>query len=340
MRIAFTSCASTNLVPDQPIWDDICKSEPEHLVLLGDNFYNDVPDVGMEALKQMTINEFVVHMLARYWQQLNEPHFRDLVEKSDIKLHAIWDDHDFAWNNAAGGQLLADPKQAEKVRVSTNFMRAFRKALAAKDFRVFPTTSGAPELWTDFDKPDFQRLGATSIPLETDGRSWLHLTDGRTFRKKPQQLLGEAQRQQLTELFTTQADALHIIASGVTFGKGDGLFPYDGWQQYPTDSEWLLNTMGSRGWLMLSGDIHKNLLKKYKPAAANGMLVDATASGAAIHYNLNAPFPGREVRNYGLLDLHADRIEIQLRAFFPAYEETGPELHSYLRTAGGSLVVT
>lgn len=333
MRIAFTSCASTNLVPDQPIWDDIRTSAPKHVVLLGDNFYNDVPDVGMTQLQEMSDWEFAEHLFVRYQQQFSEPHFRKLVAAPGITLHAIWDDHDFAWNDAAGGQMLATPKQADKVKISTSYMRAFRQALVAKDLGSFPSDPGAPEFWVDYRAPNFEPLGATSIALEDDGRTWLHLTDGRTLRKKPE-ILGAAQRAQLASVFAAHPDALHIIASGVTFSQGDG------WHKYPTDSEWLLNTMGSRGWLMLSGDIHKNLLKKYKPAATNGMLVDATASGAAIHYNLNAPFPGREVRNYGLLDLHADRIEIQLRAFFPAHEETGPEPHPYLRTAGGSLVVT
>ncbi|HCY17095.1 MAG: hypothetical protein A2Z93_00500 [Curvibacter sp. GWA2_64_110] len=329
MRIAFTSCASTNLVPDQPIWDDIRTSAPKHVVLLGDNFYNDVPDVGMDALQKMTTNQFVEHMLTRYWQQFNEPHFRKLVEAPGITLHAIWDDHDFAWNDAAGGPLLADPKQAEKIRVSTNFMRAFRKALAAKDLSVFPTASNASELWTDFDKSGFQRLGATSIQLETDGRCWLHLTDGRSFRKKPQ-ILGAAQRKQLGEIFKAYPDALHIIASGVTFNQGDG------WHKYPTDRAWLAEAVGDHNWLMLSGDIHKNFFDEH-PLSNKGHLVEATASGAAIHAYLNGLIKGPEVRNHGLLDIDPDKISIQLLAFNQSITKNP---WTYQRTAGGDLIVT
>ena len=50
MRIAFTSCSSIRLVPDQRVWADILGQQPEHVVLLGDNIYNDVPDTGMTAL--------------------------------------------------------------------------------------------------------------------------------------------------------------------------------------------------------------------------------------------------------------------------------------------------
>lgn len=327
MNIAFTSCASTNLVPHQPIWDDIRASAPDHVVLLGDNFYNDVPDVGMDALQKMTTNQFVEHMLARYWQQLNEPHFRQLVETPGITLHAIWDDHDFAWNDADGARLLAQPAQAEKIRVSTNFMRAFRKALAAKDLSLFPTASNAPELWTDFDKPNFQRLGATSIRLEDDGRCWLHLTDGRTYRKKPQ-LLGDAQRDQLSQVFAAHPDALHIIASGVTFSQGDG------WHKYASDRKWLNQAAGDHGWLMLSGDVHSNGLLEHK-LSAKGRLVEATASGAAIHAYLNGLIKGPEVRNQGWLEIEPDQVTVRLLSFNKPVTEK-----PYQRTLGGDLVVT
>jgi phosphodiesterase/alkaline phosphatase D-like protein len=326
MKIAFTSCASTNLVPSQPIWNDIRASQPDHVVLLGDNFYNDVPDVSMIALQEMADWPFAEHLFVRYQQQLNEPRFRQLVATPGIQFHAIWDDHDFAWNNAAGGRMLDDPKQAGKVKISTSFMRAFRKALAAHDLGAFPSSPGAPELWADYMAPTFNPLGAQSIALESNGRSWLHLTDGRTLRKRPE-ILGTAQRTQLAQAFGAQPGALHIIASGVTFSQGDG------WHKYPTDRNWLAQAAGDQAWLMLSGDIHSNGLLEHK-LSAKGRLVEATASGAAIHAYLNGLIKGPEVRNHGMLDLQPDQLLIRLLAFNKPMTEA-----RYERTAAGGLVV-
>lgn len=327
MRIAFTSCASTHLVPDQPIWDDIRASAPKHVVLLGDNIYSDVPDHSIEQLQAMSTQAFAEHLLTRYRQQLHEPHFRRLIEAPDITLHAIWDDHDFLWNDAAGGRL---PIEAEKIRLSTNFMRAFRRTLAAKDLGVFPTATNVAELWDGVrtDTASFRPLEVTSIPLEDNGRSWLHLTDGRSFRKKPQ-LLGPAQRRQLEQAFADHPDALHIIASGVTFTHGDG------WHKYTTDRNWLTQVIGDRAWLMLSGDIHKNRMDQY-PMGEKGWLVEATASGAAIHAYLNGLIKGPEVRNHGLLDLLPDRVEVQLLAFNQSQTK---DPYTYLRRPGGGLLI-
>jgi alkaline phosphatase D len=326
MKIAFTSCASTNLVPQQPIWDDIRVSQPDHVVLLGDNFYNDVPDVGMSELQAMGDWEFAEHLFVRYQQQLNEPRFRKLVAAPGIRLHAIWDDHDFAWNDAAGGAMLASHAQVGKVKLSTSFMRAFRQALDNKDLGSFPNSPDAPQLWLDYMAPNFVPLGAQSIALEDDGRSWLHLTDGRTLRKKPE-ILGAAQRTQLQQAFSAHPDALHIIASGVTFSQGDG------WHKYATDRNWLAQTAGDHAWLMLSGDIHSNGLLEHK-LSTKGRLVEATASGAAIHAYLNGLIKGPEVRNHGMLEIESNHVLVRLLSFNKVVTEA-----RYDRAPGGELRV-
>lgn len=326
MKIAFTSCASVDLVPDQPIWDDIRASAPDHVVLLGDNLYNDVPDFSISRLQEMSDWEFAEHLFVRYQRQLSQPRFRKLVAAPGITLHAIWDDHDFAWNDADGARMLADPKQADKVKISTSYMRAFRRALTAKDLGAFPSSPGAAELWADYAAPAFQPLGAQSIKLEADGRAWLHLTDGRTLRKKPE-ILGAQQRAQLDAAFAAHPGALHIIASGVTFSQGDG------WHKYPTDRHWLASAAGDHGWLMLSGDIHSNGLLEHK-LSAKGRLVEATASGAAIHAYLNGLIKGPEVRNHGMLEIAPDDIRVRLLSFNHAVTEK-----PYARAGSGGLIV-
>lgn len=324
MRIAFTSCCSIRLVPDQRVWADILGQQPEHVVLLGDNIYNDVPDTGMTALQEMTTLEFARHMWSRYRQQLAEPNFRALVRADGVTLHAIWDDHDFAWNDAEGGRLLKQPGQREKIYISTSCMRAFRQALASKNPDNFPQSINDAALWADSPPQTFQTLGASSLQLGTDGRCWLHLTDGRTWRKRPD-LLGPIQREFLAGVIAGAPHALHIFASGSTF-SGSG-----GWSRFDTDLHWLDGQIGDNTWLMLSGDIHRNQLAQHD--LNYGHLVEATSSGAALRAYLNAALPGPELRNFGLLDVDAMQVQLRLLSFNAVTDS-----RTYARTVAGGLI--
>ena len=122
-------------------------------------------------------------------------------------------------------------------------------------------------------------------------------------------------------------DALHVIASGVTFSQGDG------WHKYPDDRKWLTQAVGDHSWLMLSGDVHSNGLLEHK-LSAKGKLVEATASGAAINAYLNEVIKGPELRNFGLVEIEKNHILIRLLAFNKVITEA-----HYDRTDSGDLVV-
>ncbi len=322
MKIAFTSCTCVGLVKTQLVWDYIREAQPDHVVLLGDNIYNDVPSISMSDLQAMYPHQFAAHMHARYVEQLKNPKFREMVATPGIQVHAIWDDHDFAWNDAQGGVMQGQPLQADKVKISTKFMREFRRVLAAKDLTLFPSSASDPAFQLD---AAFTPLGATSIKLEPDGRSWLHLTDGRTHRKG-RTLLGDAQRAQLAQQFAAHPDALHIIASGSTFSQKDS------WAKYEDDFTWLQESIGSQTWLMLSGDVHSIGLLTHK-ASATGRLVELTASGAAVVAKLNPVITGPKLRNHGMVELRPNDAKLDL--FVHNKSSTSAVLP---RRAGGDLV--
>ena len=325
MKIAFTSCTCAGFIGNQPVWDSIRLAQPDHVVLLGDNIYNDVPSPGIAALQDMSDLQFAVHTHARYVQQLANPQFRALVAEPGITVHAIWDDHDFAWDNAEGGELLRNPVQAGKVKISTSLMREFRRVLKAKDLSLFAASAHDPAVWADTQANVFKALGASSIPLEDNGRSWLHLTDGRTERRK-KTMLGITQRNRLKLAFDKHPDALHIIASGGTFSH------HDCWANYPTDYTWLKSCMGDRRWLMLSGDVHVNNQMDH-PVEGGGCLVEATSSGAGSVAYLNPLYPGAELRNHGLLELTDNQATLTLASFG---ETIGKPVH-FARRPGGDL---
>lgn len=325
MKIAFTSCTCAGFISNQLVWDSIREAKPDHVVLLGDSFYNDVPSPGIDALLNMKDDPFARHLHSRYMEQLANPRFREMVAAPGITVHAIWDDHDFAWDDAEGGELMRNPEQAGKVKISTSMMREFRRVLAAKDLSLFPTEVKALAFWEDTLAKVFKPLGATSIPLEPGGRSWLHLTDGRTQRRK-KTMLGSAQRAQLTEAFNKHPDALHIIASGGTFKSSDC------WANYKDDFAWLEQCIGARTWMMLSGDVH-NINHVNHRLSGGGWLVEATASGAGSKAWLNPIFPGPELRNHGMLELTPTQVRLDLFSFDVAAK---PDL-IFKRHAGGGL---
>ena len=97
-KLAFTSCASATAYPhSQPVWAQIAAESPDALVLLGDSIYIDVP--GQVPLGD---HEFAVHVHQLYQRQLAIPEFRALVARVGLRSFAIWDDHDFLWNDVLG----------------------------------------------------------------------------------------------------------------------------------------------------------------------------------------------------------------------------------------------
>ncbi|MBK6639352.1 MAG: alkaline phosphatase D family protein, partial [Rhodocyclaceae bacterium] len=102
MKIAFTSCMAFTVFAQQPVWDQIAAQRPDRLLLLGDSVYIDAPPypIGMTHPKQMAPVEFLQHVLHRWRTQLDQPQFRALV--SAVPTDAIWDDHDFLWDESYG----------------------------------------------------------------------------------------------------------------------------------------------------------------------------------------------------------------------------------------------
>ena len=105
MRIAFTSCLSTRALAHQPVWDQIAACQPDALVLLGDSVYIDVP--GQAPLGD---DAFCRHLHGLYRAQLQVPGFAALTQRlrqpDKLGVHAIWDDHDFLWNDAGSREAL------------------------------------------------------------------------------------------------------------------------------------------------------------------------------------------------------------------------------------------
>ena len=130
MKIAIASCFNPNNYPDQPVWDNVRAARPDTLVLLGDSIYLDIPWVTTltETVHPSDADaiEFLKHGLKLYRAQLNQKHFAQLI-RSVKQTYAIWDDHDFLWDNAAGDSLSKNIYR-EHFQVTRALFRAFRGA--------------------------------------------------------------------------------------------------------------------------------------------------------------------------------------------------------------------
>ncbi|MEY4564996.1 MAG: hypothetical protein RLZZ618_4273 [Pseudomonadota bacterium] len=296
MKIAFTSCMDTLNEPVQQAWYALHDQNPDQIVLLGDSIYMDYEwghnlEERHNQPKWMPMPAFSERMHTRYQAQWNVASFKQAIANRPV--HAIWDDHDFAWNNARGaGPDSGDELAYDYVqRLSREQFRVWREELARVPKRAYPGNP-APEGEVP---PDKNAVSIASTVSLSPGIV-LHLTDGRSFREeKGGTLLGDAQREALGQAFQAGEDQIHIVASGSVLA---------GWAKYPDDYKWLREWSQTRRILVLSGDIHEP--RFLQPPQSR--LFEATASAMA-----QVPAIGPKKRDvFGMLQIDDDALRIEL----------------------------
>ena len=295
MRIAFTSCMNTTAFKKQPVWNTIGDLEPDHLILLGDSVYLDVPWAeGPVHPRDLSDNDFVAHGLQRYIAQLAVPEFAKLVKK--VPTHPIWDDHDFLWNESYEERAISRKVYLGKIRATRSLFKAYVETLKQRlAAGTFPNASNDARLWTDPEPPPGYRFADLGSGVA------LHLTDGRSWRIR-KTLLGAAQRQQIeAKMASMSADTLHLLASGSVVQAEKG----DAWSKFE-DFDWLCDLARQHKILVLSGDIHDNRPSTFDLGAGK-FLFDVTASGAAVR---TLVIVGQPLQNFGVVDIGDDLVEV------------------------------
>lgn len=322
MKIAFTSCMSANAYTNQPVWAQIQAKNPDVLVLLGDSVYNDCPPHPDEngnnhpSDSAYSDDAFAKYMHMLYSKQLDVPEFNSLIVNERLKKYAIWDDHDFMWNNA-GESFAKSPTHKGQAYLSSNLFQCWRKTLSTPSI-PFPTNHNDPAIQGEYlnlvnQKYDDYMPGYKSQALD-GGKILLHLTDGRSWRKGST-LLGGAQRKliqdAITENIKVNANALNLIASGSIFGR-------KGWEDYPDDYTWLLELASKHRILMLSGDIHKNRYSDPIATSSSLKLFEVISSGAAVNLlgiKNAGEIPDESIftstQKFGLLEINTVKIDVK-----------------------------
>lgn len=300
MRIAFASCVFTKRFRDQPVWDWIAAQQPDRLLLLGDSTYFDI-DFATHP-RDMPDWEFAQHIYQRYAELIAQPQFAALVGAMPPgTVHAIWDDHDFLWNDANGAERNTQIVHGGKIRLATVFLEAFRAALQQRlAAGSFPPDAGDASFWNTN-----QPLTTPSLQLAPD--LWLHLSDGRTNRtatflvsESKRTIFGDAQKAAFAQAITNAPQAVHLWASGSTMA---------GYQRYTKDIAWLMGLAAQQRVLMLSGDIHRNALDAFTNGPNLFALHEATSSGTAVK---DAVVAGAMRQNFGILDIGPQQVDISL----------------------------
>lgn len=247
-RIAVAACLL--YAPGGPALEDILELEPDLMLWLGDNIYADTEDMGQLRA--------TYDLLGANWR------FQALSAATETM--AVWDDHDYGWNNANATWPYRDASKAE-------FLRFW----------------GAPP-----DDPRSTQPGVYSARTFGSGDETIQviLLDNR-YNLDPwdyagidpeRQVLGEVQWAWLKDRLTEPA-RIRIIGSGVQVIQDYDIdTEWEGWGDSPLQRERLfrlIREMHVPGVVFVSGDMHfAELTRHPDDAAALGYpTFDLTASG-------------------------------------------------------------
>lgn len=240
MKIAFTSCIRYEAFPIQEEWKYIEAQKPDYLFLLGDTIYMDYGIFGPEhngAPAAYTNTKFALKMEQKYKNQFEKvAPFTSLLNMVGKNFYAIWDDHDFAWDNSTG----------KEVSKSSNGDNRDKRDISRELFHKYTNCStNRPYVYYTVDT-ELARVLFIDNRFDSDFEKGILLSDA-------QFDFIEAKLQH-TLPYT-------IICGGLTLTEG-----HENWQKYPLQLERLCELLKDRKKVFyLAGDIHRNAFISPKP---------------------------------------------------------------------------
>lgn len=210
-RLAFGSCNDQK--DDQPLWEDLIRQKPDLWLWGGDNVYADW------MAGRNILNAY----------QFQNKHPRYHLFKRLTPILGIWDDHDYAYNNATG--YFEHKKESQQM---------------ALDFFEVPENSPLRTQEGLYSSHDF-------------GKVKIILLDNRYFKNLDPEypMLGKVQWDWLERELATSSAKVHFIMSGLSIFSP--LIPYtEEWAETNELSRMkeLLKRLQPKGVVFLSGDKH------------------------------------------------------------------------------------
>ncbi len=294
--IVFASCMSALHDPKQKVWADAATHKPQWLILCGDNIYMDYwPN--LEEPRKWSVADFAAFMHQQYAAQFAVPAFRKLVSSIPAgQVIGVWDDHDFAWNDCYGTELVDGMPEKRLVAHAL-----FHHYFAALNTRPLPATLPAVPLASVLalptaTRPIYRALNIAPLRvLLCDVRSY---RENRRLDRASASLLGDEQEKWLLAEITAATGPILIVSGSVLVAAGD-----QGWDFFRNFYEQrFLPAVRQRRVLCIAGDIHRNRLL---PVPA-GQPVEIVSSAAALGF----PYTG--LRNFGVLEVVANEVRVFL----------------------------
>ncbi|TGL33519.1 alkaline phosphatase D family protein [Leptospira perdikensis] len=291
LEIGFGSCLHQD--KESPILAQWKKESFDLLLLLGDNIYAD--------------SLVATEKIPAYKKQLARPEWKNI--RSQTKILATWDDHDYGINDS-GGEFLDKEKSREVFISQLGPLMPKGQKLGTKDGKgIFHS------YWIEFKKKKIHIL----IPDTRYFRSPLKRSFFSYFTGKSQyranhaedaSLLGEEQWTWLTEELGKPSDLLVFVSSIQVIPTEQ---PFEKWGNFPKDRGklfQLLESAKTSDLVILSGDRHIAEIYEY-PLSETRKLVEVTSSSLNVplsflqleydsEYKLGSAF--RE-ENYGTLQI-------------------------------------
>jgi alkaline phosphatase D len=260
-KIAFGSCGHED--DPQPVLALAAEQKPDAFIFLGDNIYGDTDN--MDTLK------------AKYQRLGSKKEYQELAANS--KIYAIWDDHDFGWNDA--GKHYPYKKESKEI-----FLEFFNEP-ANSERRKHEGIYHA-EYMQQGDKTiqlillDVRSFRNNLLRYDTTAilprKNYFYQLDYKPHTSTDSTLLGPAQWAWLAEELKKPAD-LRLICSGSQFSiEFNG---YEAWANFPHEQQRMIELIQStkaNGVMFLTGDVHYAEISKLQ---APGLypLYDVTSSG-------------------------------------------------------------
>ncbi len=224
MKIAFCSCSKHHKEPKGHGWSAIFDEKPNLLLFLGDLAY--APSWKWRWRKSK-YKKRLAKLEQRYQMQFEREDFAKLIEQ--VPYGAVWDDHDFAWNNACGLKM--------KPAIKSGTLALFNRFHAG---RIQPVPNRVHQSFVFDAEPSVRFI----------------LLDGRTYRDKPKKkrsMIGSEQLEWLkAEL--EEPEEIAVVVSGSCLTRGGSK-----WRKHKHEYDDVIEKFrGRRKVLFLGGDIHEN----------------------------------------------------------------------------------
>lgn len=307
--IAFGSCAEQ--WQPQPALEHAIAKNPDIFIYLGDNIYSDT--YSMDTLRK------------NYSILAAKPEYQKL--KAAVPIYAVWDDHDFGWNDAGRHY----PFKEESKNIFLDFFGEQGDHTIHSHPGIYHVSYfGDPGKRVQIIFPDLRTFRDKLLPYHgnrSDDPRYNYTLDYSPYTTSDSTMLGETQWQWIEEQLNEPAD-IRIIASSTQFSITHN--GYEAWANFPHEQKRMLELIKktrATGVLFISGDVHYAEISKLQ---VNGIypIYDVTSSGITSTWDFATPNDNRiegpiMENNFGLVKIDWNKIDPEIT--LQIHDATGTE---------------